>query len=127
MKYERREMLKPVSGGTIDKIMPYLKYVSPFPPPDSFAQVLLFLENNTDRRVEGWLTIEPPFGWTIEPGKKLMISVRQQGIIEAEFYLSTPKQPVPGPHYLEIEVMEKEAVLAKAAFDLRAGLLSIVN
>ena len=121
------QVLSPIAGGITDKIIPYLKYVKPFPPPDSFAQVFLFLENNTDNRIEGWLNIMPPKGWVIEPGKKLMISVRQHGIIQVEFYLSIPKRPESGPHFLKIQVIEEGILLAKATFDLGAGLLFVVN
>ena len=45
----------------------------------------------------------------------------------AEFYLSTPDRPGPGPHLLQITVTEGTDLLAEAAFDLRAGLLFPVN
>jgi hypothetical protein len=124
---KEKHVLSPVEGGIVDKIQPLLKYAKPFPPPGSFAEVFLLLKNNTDRRVKGWLTITPPCGWVIEPGKQLMISIRQQGTILAEFYLSIPELPTPGPHFLRIKVTEEENLLAEAAFDLRAGLLFIVD
>lgn len=124
---KEKHVLSPVDGGIVDKIQPLLKYAKPLPRPGCFAEVFLFLKNNTDRRVEGWLTIVPPRGWMIEPGNELMIAIRPQGTILAEFYLSIPEQPVPGPHFLRIKVTTEEDLLAKAVFDLRAGLLFVVD
>lgn len=122
-----RTILSPVEGGKTDKIRPFLQYQRPFSRPGSLTELFLLLKNNTSRRVEGWLTITPPPHWGIEPGKRLMIAIRPEGTIMAEFYLSTPDLPGPGPHLLQITVTEGNHLLAEAAFDLRAGLLFPVN
>lgn len=84
-------------------------------------------KNNTDRRIEGWLTITAASGWILEPGKLLMIAIRPHGTIAAEFYLSIPAKPAPGPHLLQVEVTADDELLARAAFDLRDGLLFLVD
>lgn len=122
-----KHLLSPVEGGIVDKIQPLLRYAKPLPPPGSLAEVFLILKNNTDRRVEGWLTITPPRGWMIAPGKRLMIAIREQGTIVAEFYLSIPASPALGSHFLRIKVTTEETLLAEAAFDLRVGLLFLVD
>jgi hypothetical protein len=122
-----KHVLSPVEGGIVDKIQPFLQYTKPFPRPGSLAEILLLLKNNTDQWVEGWLTITPPQDWMILPGNQLMIAIRPQGKTVAEFYLSTPVLPAPGPH-IRIEVTEEEGdLLAEAAFDLRAGLLFLLD
>lgn len=123
----RRATLSPVDGGKTDIIQPVLQYQKPFSPPGSLTELILLLKNKTSRRVEGWLTITPPPRWGIEPGKRLMIAIRPEGTIMAEFYLSTPALPGQGPHLLQIKVTEGNDLLAEAAFDLRAGLLFPVN
>ena len=122
-----RVTLSPVDGGKTDKIHPVLQYQKPLSPLGSLSELFLLLKNKTGRRVEGWLTITPPPRWGIEPGKRLMIAIRPEGTIMAEFYLSTPALPGPGPHLLQITVTEGNDLLAEAAFDLRAGLLFPVN
>lgn len=122
-----KNVLSPVEGGMVDKIQPLLQYTRPLPPPGSYAEMLLLLKNITDHRVEGWLTIAPPSGWIIAPGKLLMIAIRSQGTTSAEFYLSIPVTPVPGPHLLRIEVTAEDELFAEAAFDLRDGLLYLVD
>jgi len=122
-----KRLLSPIEGGIVDKIQPMLQYSRPLPPPGTFAEVFLLLKNNTHRRIEGWLTITAPSGWTIEPGKLLMIAIRPHGTISAEFYLSIPEMPAPGPHLLKIEVTSENELLAEAAFDLREGLLFLIG
>lgn len=122
-----KQILSPVDGGKTEKIQPLLQHPKPFARPGSLSELLLLLKNKTGRRVEGWLTITPPRRWTIEPGKRLMIAIRPEGTILAEFYLSTPLLPGSGPHLLQITVVEGNDLLAEAAFDLRAGLLFPVN
>ena len=124
---KEKHVLAPIEGAIVDKIQPLLQYVKPIPPPGSFAEVFLILKNNTDRRLEGWLTIEPPKERTIVPGTRLMIAIRPQGPIAAEFYLSIPALPGPGPHLLQIKVTAEGDLVAKAAFDLRDGLLFLVE
>ncbi|NMB39042.1 MAG: hypothetical protein GX994_05655 [Firmicutes bacterium] len=125
---KEKQVLSPIDGGKVDKIQPLLKYAKPFPRPGALAEVFLILKNNTGKRVEGWLTITPPCGWVIEPGRRLMIAIRPQGRILAEFFLSTPEQPAQGPHLLQIRITaKKEALLAEAAFDIRPGLLFLVD
>ena len=124
---KEKHVLSPVEGGMVDKIQPILQYAKPLPHPGSLADFLLLLRNKTGQRVEGWLTITPPTGWIIEPGKRLMIAIRPQGTIVAEFYLSIPAVPAPGPHLLRIKVTAEEGLLAEAAFDLRDGLLFLVD
>ncbi len=120
-------VMSPIEGGMVDKIQPLLKYEKPFSRPGTFSEVVLILQNNTDQRLEAWLTITPPDGWFIEPGKRLMIAIRPQKLILAEFYLSIPTRPAPGPHILRIKVTSEENLIAEAAFDLRPGLLFIVD
>ncbi len=124
---EEKHVLSPIEGGLVDKIQPLLQYTKPLPGPGSFAEVFLILKNKTDQRVEGWLTIIPPRGWMIEPGQRLMIAIRPQGTIVAEFYLSIPTLPAPGPHFLQVKVTVENDLIAKAAFDLRPGLLHLVE
>lgn len=69
----------------------------------------------------------PPYDWTIAPGNQLMIAIRPQKMILAEFYLSVPEMPAPGPHFLHIKITSEEGMIAEAAFDLRPGLLFIVD
>lgn len=114
---QKRGLLPPIQGGVIQKIRPLLRYRRPFSPWDSPEEVFLVLKNNTERRVEGWLTITPPPGWNIVPGKQLMIAIRAQGTISAEFYLSVSARPVLGPHLLGIKVVEEGMLLARAFFD----------
>jgi hypothetical protein len=122
-----KHLLSPLEGGVVDKIQPLLRYSRPLPPPGAYAEVFLLLKNNTDRRIEGWLTITAPSGWILEPGKLLMIAIRPHGTIAAEFYLSIPPKPAQGSHLLQIEVTADDELLARAAFDLRDGLLFLVD
>lgn len=124
---KEKQVLFPIHGGIVDKIQPLLKYAKPFPRPGTLAEVFLIMRNNTDKRVEGWLAITPPYGWIIEPGRRLMIAIRPQGTILAEFFLSTPELPAQGPHLLQIRITAEDALLAEAAFDLRSGLLFLVD
>lgn len=123
----RKRVISPMEGGLVHNVQPLLKYEKPFSGPGSFNEVILFLQNNTDQRLEGWLEITQPDGWTIEPGKRLIIAIRPQKMISAEFYLSIPERPAPGPHLLQIKVTSEAGLLAEAAFDLRPGLLFIVD
>ncbi len=126
--YEEREKQNfiPLDGGMIDQIQPLLKYAKPFPGPGNLGEVFLFLTNNTDKRIEGWLTITPPSGWLIKPGRRLMIAIRSQGTIMAEFFLSRPEAPVSGPHLLQIQITKEKEIIASADFDLRPGLLFLM-
>jgi hypothetical protein len=125
--WKEKHVLSPIEGGIVDKIQPLLQYTRPFPRPGSFGEVFLLLRNNTDRQVEGWLTITPPPDWVIEPGRQLIVAIRPQGVIVAEFYLSVPFLPSAGPHFLRIKVTEGQDLLAEAAFDLREGLLFAID
>ena len=124
---KEKQVLSPEEGGVVDRIQPLLQYTKPLPPPGSFAEFFLLLKNTTDHRVEGWLTITPPDEWTIVPGERLMMAVRPKGTIVAEFYLSIPALPASGPHFLRIKVTADEGLIAEAAFDLRDGLLFLVD
>ena len=124
---KEKQVLAPLEGGIVHRIQPVLQYAKPLPPPGSFAEFFLILKNITDHRMEGWLTITPPDDWVIVPGRRLMIAIRPQGTILAEFYLSIPALPAPGPHFLRIKVTAEEDLLAEAVFDLRDGLLFLVD
>lgn len=123
----RKHIISPLKGGKIDKISPLLKYERPFSPPDSFNEIILILQNYTDQRIEGRLDITSPHGWTIAPGNQLMIAIRPKKMILAEFYLSIPERPAPGSHILRVKITSEKGLLAEAAFDLRPGLLFIVD
>lgn len=56
-----------------------------------------------------------------------MIAIRPHGTIAAEFYLSIPPKPAQGSHLLQIEVTADDELFARAAFDLRDGLLFLVD
>ena len=120
-------MLSPIEGGIVDKIPAPSAIHQALSTPGFFREVFLLLRNNTDRQVEGWLTITPPPDWVIEPGRQLIVAIRPQGVIVAEFYLSVPFLPSAGPHFLRIKVTEGQDLLAEAAFDLREGLLFAID
>lgn len=122
-----KHVMPPIEGGVVDKISPLLKYDKPFSPPGFFNEIVLILQNNTDQRLEGWLNITPPPDWTISPGDQLIIAIRPQKLILAEFYLSVPEKPVSGPHFLHIKIASEEGMLSEATFDLRPGLLFVVD
>lgn len=124
---KEKHVISPIEGGIVDKIQPFLKYERPFSRPGSFTEVLLILQNNTEQRLEGWLDITPPRSWIIKPGKRLMIAIRPQKMLLAEFYLSIPTLPDPDSHLLGIKVTSEEDLLAEAVFDLRPGLLFIID
>lgn len=117
----------PIEGEGIDKVSPLLKYEKPFLGPDSFNEITLILQNNTEQRLEGWLKIVPPSDWTIEPGDTLMIAIRSQKFTTAEFYLSVPEVPTTDSHLLKIEVISDEGVVSAATFDIGSGLLYVVD
>ncbi|NLJ80686.1 MAG: hypothetical protein GX335_06660 [Firmicutes bacterium] len=121
---EGKEMrvLFPEDNGIVKKISPLLQSLGPFSSGDSPAEFALILKNNTKQRIEGWLTITPPSGWQIAPGRRLMIAIRALGTISAEFYLLTPARLDPGPNLLRIEIGDKKELLARADFDLKRPL-----
>ncbi len=124
---KEEHILAPLAGGLVDKVEPLLQYAKPLPPPGSLAEILLLLKSNTDRRLEGLLGITPPPGWRIVPGRRLLVAIRAGGTIAAEFYLSLPPKPSLGSQLLRVKLQEKEAVLMEASFDLRQGLLFLVD
>lgn len=122
-----KRILSPVRGGKSEKINLLLQSAKTLQRPGFLNEFFLLLKNNTDRRVEGWLTLTPPCNWVIEPGTRLMIAVRPQGTIIAEFYLSLPDPPGPGPHLLHTEITSGDNLLAEAEFDLQAAILFSVK
>lgn len=124
---KKKQVISPIEGGVVDKISPLLKYEQPFLGPDSFNELMLILENKTDQRIEGLLEITPPPGWTIEPGNQLIMEVRAEKFVTAEFYLAVPEAPTEDEHLLEIQVLVDNNMIAKASFDLGSGLLFVVE
>lgn len=122
-----KRLQNPLKGGKFKQFNLLLQYPKTFQRPGSPNEVFLLLKNNTHRRVEGWLTLTPPRNWVIEPGTRLMIGARPEGTIVAEFYLSLPDLPGPGPHLLHTEVTSGDHLLAEAEFDLQAGILFSVK
>ncbi len=118
-----KRILNPLRGGRGGKINLLLQCAKTLERPGLFNEFFLLLKNNTDQRVEGWLTLTPPRNWVIEPGRRLMIAIRPQGTIVAEFYLSLPDLPGPGPHLLHTQITSGDLLLAEAEFDLQAGIL----
>ena len=123
----KRHIVKPLEGGIVDRISPLLKCEKPFLGPDSFNELNLILQNNTDERFEGLLEITPPYGWTLEPGNSLMIAIRPQKFVLAEFYLSVPTGPLETSHFLETQITSKGDVVSRAIFDLGSALLYVVD
>ena len=123
----KRHIIKPMEGGIVDKISPLLKCEKPFLGPDSFNELNLILQNNTDERFEGLLEITPPYGWILEPGNSLIIAIRPQKFVMAEFYLSVPTESLETSHLLEMQITLKGDMVSRAIFDLGPALLYVVN